>query len=380
MKGPWRARAVEPDHGKNGPATGDPEGRACLNCGATRPGNFCQNCGQKLAIHRSIAAIGHDLIHGVLHLDGKLWRTLPLLTFKPGKLTRRYIDGERAKFVSPMAMFLFSVFLMFAVFQMAGLSLSNLGLDDPRRVWDVDAARADIAANHAATIDERTNAQQELDAAEADQLDAEYVQLLRDQLNELDEKIAKIEEGQLALDTLPIGTPTNARSGNAESGANPNEGDGSGFTGDLDSTGIEFLDQGIIKKWRTNPGLMLYKLQTNFYKFSWLLIPLSLPFVWLTFFWKRRFHAYDHAVFVTYSLAFMSILFITLSLLSIAGIGGGWLFTLLAVVPPVHLYKQLRHTYDLGRFGALWRLVFLMAAIVTILLLFLQILVLLGAF
>ncbi len=33
---------------------------------------------------------------------------------------------------------------------------------------------------------------------------------------------------------------------------------------------------------------MIYKLQANGYKFSWLLIPLSLPFVWLTFVWKRR--------------------------------------------------------------------------------------------
>ena len=43
-------------------------------------------------------------------------------------------------------------------------------------------------------------------------------------------------------------------------------------------TGIEDLDAGILKKWQENPGLMLYKLQANGYKFSWLLIPLSIPF------------------------------------------------------------------------------------------------------
>ena len=45
----------------------------------------------------------------------------PELFFHPGRLTRRYIDGERAKFVSPMALFLFTVFLMFAVFQLVGI-------------------------------------------------------------------------------------------------------------------------------------------------------------------------------------------------------------------------------------------------------------------
>jgi hypothetical protein len=38
----------------------------------------------------------------------------------PGQLTRRYIEGERARFVSPVALFLFSVFLMFAVFSSIG--------------------------------------------------------------------------------------------------------------------------------------------------------------------------------------------------------------------------------------------------------------------
>ena len=53
---------------------------------------------------------------------------------------------------------------------------------------------------------------------------------------------------------------------------------------------------------------MAYKLKTNAYKFSWLLIPLSVPFVWLLFPFSRRFRLYDHTVFVTYSLCFMSLL------------------------------------------------------------------------
>ena len=57
-----------------------------------------------------------------------------------------------------------------------------------------------------------------------------------------------------------------------------------------------------------NPELLLYKLKTNAYKFSWVLIPISVPFVWLLFPFSRRFHLYDHTVFVTYSLCFMMLL------------------------------------------------------------------------
>ncbi len=116
------ARAVEPQAGER-----VREGAtACLNCGAGLDGPYCRQCGQKAHVHRSIGAIAHDIVHGVLHLDGKFWRTLPLLAWRPGELTRRYTHGERAKFVSPMAMFLFSVFLMFATLSLYGLSLSNL--------------------------------------------------------------------------------------------------------------------------------------------------------------------------------------------------------------------------------------------------------------
>ena len=94
----------------------------CLNCGTELLGSHCHGCGQQAHLHRTLGAFLHDLLHGALHFEGRTWRTLPKLFFKPGELTRRYIEGERARFVSPMALFLFSIFLMFAIFQFAGIS------------------------------------------------------------------------------------------------------------------------------------------------------------------------------------------------------------------------------------------------------------------
>ena len=88
-------------------------------------------CGQQAHVHRTLRAFGHDLLHGALHFEGKIWRTLPLLAWKPGELTRRYIDGERAKFISPVALFLFIVFLMFAVMGLTG-ALETVGGSESR--------------------------------------------------------------------------------------------------------------------------------------------------------------------------------------------------------------------------------------------------------
>ena len=84
-----------------------------------------------------------------------------------------------------------------------------------------------------------------------------------------------------------------------------------------------------------------------------MLIPISVPFVWLLFAWRRRYGLYDHTVFVTYSLCFMTLLLTVLALGAAAGVPFLGMAALL--VPPVHMYRQLRGTYALGRASALWR-------------------------
>jgi len=148
----------------------------------------------------------------------------------------------------------------------------------------------------------------------------------------------------------------------------------------INLTGLGTLDDQLISKWTENPGLMFYKLQANAYKFSWLLIPISIPFMWLLFFWKRRFRAYDHAIFVTYSLSFMTLLFVVLSALGATVVQPGGLVIAAGIIVPLHIYKQLRGAYQLSRFSALWRLCVLLVLISIIIVLFLQLLLILGAF
>jgi hypothetical protein len=334
------ARSIDP------PATheraGDEHGH-CLNCGTTLIGEHCYHCGQAAHVHRSLGAIGHDLMHGVLHLEGRMWATLPLLIFRPGELTRRYIDGERAKFVSPMAMFLFSVFTLFAV-------LSILGIAPPA---DMGNAGGRVAAGLEESKKELTRSRQDyLERLNDPESDAARKERARQRLAEVDRELRVIADAQ------PI-----FRS--EESGSFQMK------------TGWSRLDYGI-EKAQKNPGLALYKLQANSYKFSWLLIPLSLPFVWLMFAWRRRFHAYDHGVFVTYSIAFMSLLFITLTILGAMGVPMIVLMTVVTFVPPIHIYRQLRRGYELGRFSALVRTLLLLVFIQVIAALFLTLVLGLG--
>jgi hypothetical protein len=112
------------------------------------------------------------------------------------------------------------------------------------------------------------------------------------------------------------------------------------------------------RKAKENPKLLAYKLQSNAYKFSWALIPISVPFLWLLFLHRRRYRryrAYDHTVFVTYSIAFMSLGVIALSLLRLIGVPEVIAGFAIMLVPPLHIYRQLRGAYELSRWSAIWR-------------------------
>jgi hypothetical protein len=110
-------------------------------------------------------------------------------------------------------------------------------------------------------------------------------------------------------------------------------------------------------KAKANPQLLIYKLQSNAYKFAWLLIPISVPFVALTFLWRRKFGLYDHTIFATYSITFMLVLASVASLVSY--FVSGPLGLVILLYAPFHMYRQLRGTYALSRFSAFWRLMVL---------------------
>ena len=332
------ARAVEPGAGEAG-ADGHTQETTCLNCGAALAGPYCHDCGQRGQVHRTIAAFFHDLAHGVFHFEGKVWNTLPMLAWRPGELTRRYVEGQRARFVSPMALFLFSAFLMFAAVSWMG---------GPANV-DTNKVQTGIAADASQSA---ANVKM-LEAQRAEEVAAGRPVV------EIDRKLENLRSEAGLLKAMSEGGVL--RGGAAR------------ISDDVPQWLAEPLGRAA-----RNPELLLYKLQNNAYKYSWALIPISLPFLWLLFPFSRRFRPYDHVVFVTYSLAFMTLLVVAASLLGMAGLGAVAGFAML--IPPVHMFRQLRGAYGLGKWSALWRTVLLTLFAAVAILLFVALLFGVGLF
>lgn len=310
--------------------------KVCPDCAAPAQGRYCVDCGQEIHVHRTLFHLGHELLHGVMHFDGRIWRTLPLLFVNPGRLTREWIMGRRTRYVSPLALFLCTLFIMFMALSFAPpptqveVNLPDQIAIEKARLSEVQAELAAAMTPLDATLEgqaagaatkETLAAQQKVDRAEARvaQLEQEAAEGRKDGL--------KPGSWQAQLVDLDLNT--------------------SGQTDGLTA---------MVAKKLKNPDLAIYKLQQTTYKFAFLLVPLSIPFMALIFLWGRRFTLYDHGVFVLYSLTFMAILLMLVAVLvslmpslstSISGLA-------IALVP-VHIFAQLKGTYSLSPWGALWR-------------------------
>jgi predicted RNA-binding Zn-ribbon protein involved in translation (DUF1610 family) len=75
----------------------------CPNCGAVVAGHYCHECGQETVLHPpSAREFVHEFIGHYVALEGKLWKSLLLLLFRPGQLTLEYINGRRVRYIQPL--------------------------------------------------------------------------------------------------------------------------------------------------------------------------------------------------------------------------------------------------------------------------------------
>ncbi|HEV7228706.1 DUF3667 domain-containing protein [Brevundimonas sp.] len=330
------ASAIEKPTGHAGDEHGN-----CTDCGLPVSGNFCANCGQPTHVHRSLLHLVEEVLHGVVHFDGRIWRTLPLLAINPGRLTREWIQGRRTRYVSPLAIFLFSVFLMFFVFSFTGSLEPNVTVNLEEEITETRTALAE-------TRRELAEARAEPDAPGA----AGVIVGLQRAVETSERRLASLEEAQAG---------GGKRTDGLEPGSWQAEVRDAVEAGNLNvSLGNAGLNEKVEKK-LLNPDLAIYKVQQTLYKFSFLLIPLSIPFVALLFLWKRGFTLYDHGVFVIYSLTAVSILMILTAALGAIWVGFGVLGAgVFTFGLPVHMFAQLKGTYGLSIFSALWRTVLLL--------------------
>ncbi|WP_425995965.1 DUF3667 domain-containing protein [Caulobacter sp. DWR1-3-2b1] len=364
--------ALEKPEGKAGEAhSGD-----CTDCNQPVSGNFCAHCGQPTHVHRSLLHLGEELLHGVMHFDGRIWRTVPLLVLNPGRLTREWVEGKRSRYVSPLGLFLFTIFLMFFILSFGGGKTFETGAVNTR----LEVARETVADKHQDVAEAKAAlavAERNVAAASPPELEAANEALTKAK-SDFDEAIDDLADASNLVTRLEGVKAAGPRADGLEPGSWQAELHDAVANNKVKvNMGGDGINKKVLNK-LANPDLAAYKIQQTLYKYSFLLVPLSIPFVALLFLWKRGFTLYDHGVFVLYSLTFMAMMSMALSLFGQIS----WLSSIVALIaliaPPVHMFAQLKGAYGLSTLSALWRTLFLLFFCAIALALFLVAIILLG--
>ena len=170
------------------PRASDAAAHVCLNCGANAPDRYCPVCGQDTRDRLpTFVQFMREATGRYLSFDGKLWKTLAPLLFRPGFLTRAYLAGKRKRYIGPARLFLISSLVLFAVLRFTVESLEIVDLDhaigagpgespkgaksaakdDAKIDAKIDKAIDEIEANIEAKGDAKANTKAVADAARA---------------------------------------------------------------------------------------------------------------------------------------------------------------------------------------------------------------------
>ncbi|NQV87438.1 MAG: DUF3667 domain-containing protein [Woeseiaceae bacterium] len=358
------SRTLRADHVHDLPPNESP---VCLNCGTRLRGQYCGICGQRSRSRLiSIWQLLREAFGDLFELDSRLWRTVVPLLIRPGKLTRDYLEGRRARYMPPFRTYLVLSVIFFLV-----------------AFFDSQDLRQIIAPEAEPTAEEIAQKK------EAAKVEAE----------EKKEIFAAVDEKLAALDAegkLPDGVAkelSDTDSGFAiEFGSDDDEAsdDENNFFGNCDEASLtgadvpawlreRFTDERIRQICERNNARgsenFVDAIADNIPVALIVLLPLMAMVLKLLYPLSRRYFVEHLLFFVHFHAFFFLMLVLELLFASAAGLLGAEdgaidsISTLIIVVAslyiPVYLYKAMRHVYGQGHVITIFKYVILLFAYLT---------------
>lgn len=317
-------------------------GEPCRNCGAMVAERYCSACGQLGAsFQRPVYNLVAGSVADMFAFDGRLWRTLPALILRPGRVTLDYIEGRRARYVPPFRLFLLSsvifYFIVFAVLE--------------RQPW-MQEFRLDPSWFSGATV--------EIDGARVALSSDEVADAVMQGLADDDLNPAQREAVRAGLDELRTGEATRRflrpdgsidREALKAAIAEQNVG---AMTPEQLAAAQASADRAA--RIYENQGLVAQRLKEWAPRFTLLFLPIFAMLLALSYAWHRRKFIYDHLITALHFQTVVHILLGALVLASVALPGLTPLSPLIALgLLFLYLGRTLRVAYSTGPIRAALR-------------------------
>jgi len=354
-----------------------PEG-VCANCQTELQGPVCHQCGQVAdGYHRPVHGLLGEVFEGLTALDGRVVRTLPALLLRPGRLTRAFLKGKRARYMPPFRLYIIASLMFFLLVP---------GVDNLADAVRSGASSADPAG--------RAEAMREVEAQIQDGIAS----------GNLTEREAAQARATLAMVGLGVGQPSGdagaatsdpARAPpepGAEASADATDDsdagepvledawvgyiDGVDLSGDGDPDEIrrffapeDFGEPAPQTLWplpfrrhlgdrfaevAADPGGWVEAAGAWIPRIMFVMVPVYALLLALTYAWRRGFYFFDHLIV---SLHLHAALFLVMAALMLVSnvIGAGWAWLVLIVYSNLYLYRVQRVVYGRGRVTSVLR-------------------------
>lgn len=107
--------------------TAPPQSHICKSCGNAFEGYYCNQCGEKVILpsDRSLKTFLSGILVALTFADSKFFKSIRLVVFHPGFLSREFAEGRRVKYLRPMSLF-FLLNLLYFIFPIIQLFNATL--------------------------------------------------------------------------------------------------------------------------------------------------------------------------------------------------------------------------------------------------------------
>lgn len=160
----------------------------CHNChNMLKPeDNFCSNCGQENHdLKVGIGQLLYDVFEGITNFDTKFYNTAKSIFSQPGKITKDFLEGRRARYVPPIRLYFIVSFVFFIAFD----ELVEMGLNSTN---DVARGVIDGLKGDSKRADKDEDDEQESNKKEDKSIQSQALKAVRQKREDKSKEIANL--------------------------------------------------------------------------------------------------------------------------------------------------------------------------------------------